>query len=260
MLEEVPKIVVFAHHLDVLAQIHDALADDYGAVKLTGETPMADRQGLVDRFQNMPECRVFVASITAAGIGITLTAADTVVFAELDWVPGNMKQAEDRCHRIGSEIHESILVQHIVLEESLDVYIAQTISEKLFTIEQALDRVTVPIEATKTEPPVGSLAKAPPPPRDRTDADYPDLPGGLAHVRALKHVVQILAGLDPDRAGERNDVGFNKMDGVIGHSLAEWAGDFTPRQATTALRIFRKYHRQLPPELAEEAFGVPTPV
>lgn len=258
LLEEVPKVVLFAHHLDVLTLLHSALADDFGAVLFTGETPMDERQRLVDRFQNSDSCRVFVASITAAGVGITLTASNTVVFAELDWVPGNMKQAEDRCHRIGSEVHESILIQHVVLEESLDVYMAQVMSEKLATIERALDRETKPIEATKTvraEAPAGSLAGGKPAVRERTDADYPELPGGIAQCRALKRVAQILAGNDPDYAGEENGIGFNRMDTTIGHSLADWPGDFTPKQAMAALKIFFKYHRQIPADLAELAFA-----
>jgi len=256
LLEEVPKVVVFAHHLDVLDILHEGLRD-LGAVCLDGRTPIPQRQAIVDQFQNRDECRVFIAGIQAAGVGITLTAANTVVFAELDWVPGNMKQAEDRCHRIGSEHHESILIQHVVLEESLDVYMAQILAEKLATIERAMDKEVKPLvpEVVVKEPEVGSLATAPAGPKPRTDADYVELPGGLAQARALQTVAKVLAGLDPDHAAEINGIGFNKMDGPIGHSLARWQGDLTPRQAVTARKLFRKYHNQLPPELIELAFA-----
>ena len=100
-LEEVGKLVVFAHHHDVI----DALCEGAGwgqVVKLTGEMKIEDRQQAVDRFQKDPSCKVFVGSIKAAGLGITLTAASHVIFAELDWVPASITQAEDRCLIKGS--------------------------------------------------------------------------------------------------------------------------------------------------------------
>ncbi|MDZ4224925.1 MAG: DEAD/DEAH box helicase, partial [bacterium] len=83
------KLVVFCHHHDVVYGLQGALAE-YGTATLTGETSLKDRQEAVDRFQKDPSCRVFIGSITAAGVGISLTAASHVVFGELDFVPGNV--------------------------------------------------------------------------------------------------------------------------------------------------------------------------
>ena len=101
-VEAETKVVLFGHHHDVL----DAISAELGqaAVQVDGRTPLADRQAAIDRFQNDPACLVFVGSIGAAGTGITLTAAAHVVFAELDWVPGNMSQAEDRCILEGQKV------------------------------------------------------------------------------------------------------------------------------------------------------------
>ena len=135
VLEETPKVVVFAHHRDVI----DGLAREFAGrcVTLTGDMPAEARQSAVDRFQSDPETALFIGSITAAGVGLTLTAAAHVVFAELDWVPANMTQAEDRTHRIGQR--DSVLVQHIVLQDSLDAGMARTLIRKQAIIDGAVD-------------------------------------------------------------------------------------------------------------------------
>jgi len=135
-LEGDGKIVVFAHHRAVIESLRAGLAD-YGALAITGDTPMRERQQIVDLFQ-MPEsgCRVVVGQIQAAGVGITLTASSHVVFVELDWTPGNMAQAEDRCHRIGQK--NSVLVQYLELEGSLDCRMAKSLVRKQTVIDKAL--------------------------------------------------------------------------------------------------------------------------
>jgi SWI/SNF-related matrix-associated actin-dependent regulator 1 of chromatin subfamily A len=129
------KVVVFAHHKDVIAAIAEKMGKK--AVKLDGGTAKTARQEAVDRFQSDPDIKCFIGSLTAAGVGITLTAASHVVFAELDWVPGKVAQAEDRCHRISQK--NSVLIQHLVFEDSLDCKMAKTIVEKQEMIDQALD-------------------------------------------------------------------------------------------------------------------------
>lgn len=120
------KTVVFVYHRAVAA----ALRDHYGdtAVVVTGETPMQRRQDAVDAFQGDPAKTVFIGQIKAAGTGLTLTAARTVVFVELDYVPGNLAQAEDRVHRISQDLVCNIY--YLVLEGSLDSTIAQSVVEK----------------------------------------------------------------------------------------------------------------------------------
>ena len=132
------KVIVFAHHTDVVEALRSGLAD-LGAVSITGDTPPAKRQGIVDRFQGDEKIRIFIGNIQAAGVGLTLTAAAHVIFAELDWVPGNLSQAEDRAHRIGQR--QSVLVQHLVLEGSLDATMAARIVEKQGIIDAALDGI-----------------------------------------------------------------------------------------------------------------------
>jgi len=129
LLEEEEKVVVFAHHRDVVK----ALAHGNDRVMLYGGMTEKQKDEAVQAFQN-GSARVFVGQITAAGVGLTLTAARTVVFAELDWVPGNVTQAEDRCHRIGQ--HDTVRVFHIVAEGSIDARLVRAIVDKQSVIEE----------------------------------------------------------------------------------------------------------------------------
>lgn len=61
------------------------------------------RQDLIDTFNQDPEIFIFMLSTRAGGLGINLTAADTVIIHDIDFNPYNDKQAEDRCHRVGQE-------------------------------------------------------------------------------------------------------------------------------------------------------------
>jgi len=135
VIDESGKLVVFAHHRAVIRELAEPFGD--AAVTLTGEHDIVTRQAAVDRFQEDPTCRIFIGSITAAGLGLTLTASAHVIFAELDWVPAHLTQAEDRTHRIGQA--ESVLVQHLVLEDSLDARMVGTLIKKQRVIDKVVD-------------------------------------------------------------------------------------------------------------------------
>lgn len=138
VLDEQKKIVVFAHHHSVI----DKLAEEFAGIcaVIDGRTPSKDRASLVQRFQEDDSCRVFIGGIQAAGVGITLTAASVAVFAEFDWVPANLNQAEDRLHRIGQT--QPVQIIHVVLEGSLDEEMIQTVIGKQEIIEEALNAST----------------------------------------------------------------------------------------------------------------------
>jgi SNF2-related domain/Family of unknown function (DUF6011)/Helicase conserved C-terminal domain len=177
-LENEGKIVVFAHHLDVIEALMAAFP---GSAMVSGLEPnLAKRDAAVARFQNDPACRVFIGGIKAAGVGLTLTAASHVVFAELDWTPGGVTQAEDRCHRIGQK--NMVLVQHLVFDGSLDSRIAKIIVDKQNVIDAALDAGTAPVRvepvyvpAAPVPPPVAPPARPTPGLPPRTPDGQPDL-------------------------------------------------------------------------------------
>jgi len=237
-LESHDKVVVFAHHHDVLNGLMEGLAE-FDPVKLSGAEGLGERQVNVDRFQKAASCRVFVGQIMAAGVGITLTASSHVIFAELDWVPGNVTQAEDRCHRIGQA--DSVLVQHIVLEESLESQMAKTIVRKQRVIDDALD----------VEHPEKELPAIPKEPKTSTrkqiQADAVKMPPEM--IPYIHNGLRELAMMC-DGASSMDGSGFNKIDAHIGRSLAN-SPALSPGQAALGRKIIHKYHRQLPAEINE---------
>jgi len=242
------KVVIFAHHHDVIDALVDAFMGN-GVAKLDGRDSATNKQEAIDRFQKDPDCRVFVGNIQAAGIGITLTAASHVIFAELDWVPGNVTQAEDRLHRIGQA--NSVLVQHLVLEGSIDANIAKTMVSKQAVIDRALDDKTAVVLAQEPTSPL--------PPATTTTATKKAIHAEAkkltqAQIEAVHAALKYLTSLDSDRAQVLNAAGFSKIDSDIGHSLAGTAS-LTARQAALGKRIVTKYHRQLEPGLVAAVKG-----
>lgn len=242
------KLVIMAHHHDVVAALIEGLKE-FSPVSLTGETPMTRRQENVDRFQADPSCRVFVGSITVAGVGIKLTASAHVIFAELDWVPGNVTQAEDRLHRIGQV--QSVLVQHVVLDGSLDARMVELLISKQDVADRALDRVSVPV----------AVAPAPASERAATEtvrrSEIEETAAKLTteQVAAVHAALRIVAGRC-DGAQAPDGAGYNKVDTRVGKSLAQ-AQTLTARQAALGLRLVTKYRRQIPSDLLHVAGLVP---
>lgn len=248
------------------------------AVLLDGTMNMAQRQAAVDRFQNDPECKYFIGSIRAAGVGLTLTAASHVVFAELDWTPGAMSQAEDRCHRIGQV--NSVLVQHIVLDGSIDARMVHTIVAKQEVITTALDTehaATVDPtfdldaamqdasenvaalelkrklwqaerDAARAEREAKEMAKSAA--REASRRQLEELAAKLTdeQVEAIHIALRLLDGMNQDRAQVQNMAGYNKIDTGIGAELANRA-TLTKLQAALGHKVLRKYKRQLPADL-----------
>ena len=132
----VQKIVVFAHHIDVIQRLHELLFDR-GAVTIAGSTSTKDRAQAVLAFQNDANTRVLVGQIDACGISITLTAAHDVVFAECSWVPGANVQAASRCHRLGQR--SAVLARMLTVPGSMDERIVNALVRKASDIAALWD-------------------------------------------------------------------------------------------------------------------------
>lgn len=136
LLEEEEKIVLFAHHRDAIAELDKAFtAAGVETVLLYGGMTPKQKQDSVDRFQT-GTARVFIGQLSAAGVGLTLTAASTIVFAEIDWVLGNILQAEDRCHRMGQK--HPVRIFHLTFAGTIDARLIHALVEKQNTIQEVM--------------------------------------------------------------------------------------------------------------------------
>jgi len=134
-LESGKKIVVFGWHKECL----DLLEERYGkmSVRIDGSTPTNKRGELVKKFQEDETVKMFIGNIKAAGVGLTLTAASTVAFCELGWTPGEMLQAEDRCHRISQK--ECVNVYYFVGRNTIEEKIMALLDGKMKLINKIID-------------------------------------------------------------------------------------------------------------------------
>lgn len=132
------KFLIFAHHQPMICAIHQyLLKKKVGCIRIDGGTPAASRQALVTDFQEKSNIMAAVLSIKAGGFGLTLTAASTVIFAELSWTPGDLIQAEDRAHRIGQV--SSVNIYYLLANDTVDDIIWDVVQSKLENLGQMLD-------------------------------------------------------------------------------------------------------------------------
>lgn len=143
LLENDCKFLAFAHHQEMLDAIESMVKESgVGYIRIDGHTPNEKRGEYVNCFQSSEGCRVAILSITAAGIGLTLTAANLVVVAEMAWSPSTMIQAEDRVHRIGQQ--KVVNIHYLFGPGTLDEYIWPLIHEKLNIVCGTLDNDSNP--------------------------------------------------------------------------------------------------------------------
>ncbi len=120
-IDEGRRILIFSQFTSMLSLIEDELiAQDIGFVKLTGST--TNRQAVVDKFQQ-GDVPVFLISLRAGGVGLNLTAADTVIHFDPWWTPAVENQATDRAHRIGQD--KPVFVYKLIIENSIEEKIQQ---------------------------------------------------------------------------------------------------------------------------------------
>lgn len=135
------KFLLFCHHKLVMDEVETFLKEQKCSyIRVDGLTPMEKREIYIKNFQNDDNVKIALLSITACGMGLNLTAANTVVFGELFWVPGQIIQAEDRAHRIGTA-HDVVNIHYLIAQNTIDEIVWKIINRKWNTLTTALNGI-----------------------------------------------------------------------------------------------------------------------
>lgn len=126
ILQEEKKVIIFTNFTNVLKRLVDYFGKK--CVYLDGSCTQKHRQDAVDRFQDDENITVFIGNIKAAGVGITLTAAEGIIFNDISFVPGDMAQAEDRAYRYGQK--NSVSIFYMIFENTIEGIIYDIVDRK----------------------------------------------------------------------------------------------------------------------------------
>lgn len=133
-VEQDKKVIVFTNFTASLDMLHEKYKKN--SVILDGRMSKEKRQESVDKFQNNDKIKIFISNIKAGGVGITLTAAETVIMNDLSFVPADHSQAEDRAYRYGQK--NSVLVYYPVFENTIEIQVYNILQKKKGIIDQVM--------------------------------------------------------------------------------------------------------------------------
>ena len=140
VLEETEgKAIIWAHYQYDIKSIIKEVNKIYGPgsiVDYYGLTPQEDRQPNIKRFQSDPKCRFMVGTPSTGGYGITLTAANTVIYYSNGYDLEKRLQSEDRAHRIGQK--KSVTYVDLMADDTVDEKIVQALRKKIDIASEVL--------------------------------------------------------------------------------------------------------------------------
>lgn len=170
--ENQTKTVVFAHHKEVIRTIFDAAKNWKKGAFLVydGSVRAADRQGIIDRFQEDEKVRGIIISLAGA-TGITLTAAARMRVVEPDWTPSNMIQIEDRIWRIGQK--RNVDIGYLSVSGTLDARIGGALISKMESDEKAVNTIRFQHLAPVDEAEIRADQHVPCPEPDQAQQELP---------------------------------------------------------------------------------------
>jgi SWI/SNF-related matrix-associated actin-dependent regulator 1 of chromatin subfamily A len=145
IIEQDKKVIIFCNFTDSLNKITEHFGKT--AVKLDGSMSKTSRQFSVDQFQENPKVKVFVGNIKAAGVGITLTAAEAVIMNDLSFLPSDHAQSEDRAYRYGQK--NNVLVYYPIFENTIEGIIYDILNNKKLVISTVMGDNQNPADAAE---------------------------------------------------------------------------------------------------------------
>mgnify|MGYP003112410848 FL=1 len=140
VLDEIEgKAIIWGHWQKDIKNIVDKIEKEYGpgsVVSYYGLTPQEERQDNIRQFQHDPKCRFMVGTPSTGGYGITLTAANTVIYYSNGYDLEKRLQSEDRAHRIGQK--KNVTYIDIIAEETVDEKIVKSLRDKINIASEVL--------------------------------------------------------------------------------------------------------------------------
>jgi len=136
------SVVVFCHHRAIHDLLHNSLSE-FNPSSIIGGQSDNTRQLQIDMFQE-GKTKLMIAGLRAGNLGINLTRAKYVIFAELDWSPAIHRQAEDRLHRIGQK--NTVFAYYLIGNGTLDDHVAKILVDKSYEIDSIMDKTAESFE------------------------------------------------------------------------------------------------------------------
>ena len=140
VLEEVEgKAIIWANYQHDITNIIKAIVEEYGEESIVdyyGLTPQENRQENIQQFQNNPKCRFLIGTPQTGGYGITLTAANTVIYYSNGYDLEKRLQSEDRAHRIGQK--KTVTYVDLICEDTVDEKIVKALRGKINIASEVL--------------------------------------------------------------------------------------------------------------------------
>lgn len=136
LLDGGEKIIVFSVYNQTLVDLHEKYKNK--SVLLTGSSSEDERKNAREQFQTNPEIKLFCGGLKSAGVGLNLTKATSVIFADYSWVPADHWQGEDRMCRIGNTA-EKVSIYQLVALNTIDSYMKEIFNKKKELFEKLIE-------------------------------------------------------------------------------------------------------------------------
>lgn len=136
IIENGDKVVIFSTFKQTVDNLKNKLKE-YNPLVGTGDASDAEVSDNIDKFQNNPECKVFIGTHSKMGTGVTLTAASYLIFIDTPYTFALLEQAEDRIYRIGTK--KSVTIYNLITKDTVDERVAEIVNDKKAMSEYIID-------------------------------------------------------------------------------------------------------------------------